>query len=44
MTVALGWEFERRRQSCSIDVEGPLTLYDDDLMARAAADGHSWRC
>ena len=33
------WEFERRGQSCSIDVEGPLTLDDDELMAQAAADG-----
>src|SRR5580704_16632762 len=33
------WEFERRGQPCSIDVEGPLTLDDDDLMAQAAADG-----
>jgi DNA-binding transcriptional LysR family regulator len=33
------WEFERRGQSCSIDVEGPLTLDDDDLMAQAAAYG-----
>jgi DNA-binding transcriptional LysR family regulator len=33
------WEFERRDQSCSLDVEGPLTLDDDVLMAQAAADG-----
>jgi DNA-binding transcriptional LysR family regulator len=33
------WEFERRGQSSSIDVNGPLTLDDDDLMAHAAADG-----
>jgi DNA-binding transcriptional LysR family regulator len=33
------WEFERRGQSCNVDVEGPLTLDDDDLMAQAAADG-----
>jgi DNA-binding transcriptional LysR family regulator len=33
------WEFERRGQPCSIDVDGPLTLDDDDLMAQAAADG-----
>jgi DNA-binding transcriptional LysR family regulator len=33
------WEFERRDQSCSIDVEGPLTLDDDELMAQAAANG-----
>ena len=33
------WEFERRGQSCSTDVEGPLTLDDDELMAQAAADG-----
>jgi DNA-binding transcriptional LysR family regulator len=33
------WEFERRGQSCNIDVEGPLTLDDDELMAQAAADG-----
>src|SRR5580704_2679976 len=33
------WEFERRGRACSVDVEGPLTLDDDDLMAQAAADG-----
>jgi DNA-binding transcriptional LysR family regulator len=33
------WEFERRGQSCSIDVQGPLTLDDHHLMAQAAADG-----
>jgi DNA-binding transcriptional LysR family regulator len=33
------WEFERRGQSCSIDVEGSLTLDDDDLMVQAAAGG-----
>ena len=33
------WEFERRGQSCSIDVDGALTLDDEGLMAQAAADG-----
>src|SRR6266446_70112 len=33
------WEFERRGQSYNIDVEGPLTLNDEDLMAQAATDG-----
>jgi DNA-binding transcriptional LysR family regulator len=33
------WELERRGQSCSIDVDGPLTLDDEDLMAHAALDG-----
>jgi DNA-binding transcriptional LysR family regulator len=37
------WEFERRGQSYSIDVNGPLTLDDDDLMAQAAADGWASR-
>lgn len=34
------WEFERRGQSLSVDVDGPLTLNDDDLMVQAAVDGH----
>jgi DNA-binding transcriptional LysR family regulator len=33
------WELERRGQSCNVDVNGPLTLDDDDLMAQAALDG-----
>ncbi|HEX9383011.1 MAG TPA: LysR family transcriptional regulator [Gemmatimonadaceae bacterium] len=33
------WEFERRGQSYNIDVEGPLTLNDEDLMVQAATDG-----
>jgi DNA-binding transcriptional LysR family regulator len=34
------WEFERRGQTLTVDVNGPLTLNDDDLMVQAAVDGH----
>jgi DNA-binding transcriptional LysR family regulator len=33
------WEFERRGEETAVDVPGPLTLDDNRLMARAAADG-----
>src|SRR5262245_4347867 len=33
------WEFERAGQEVSIDVRGPLTLLDVDLMLDAALDG-----
>jgi DNA-binding transcriptional LysR family regulator len=33
------WEFERRGQQIAIDVPGPLTLNDNDLMVEAAMDG-----
>lgn len=33
------WEFERHGRELAIDVPGPLTLDDSDLMAQAASDG-----
>ena len=33
------WEFERRGKTRTIDVAGPLTLNEDELMAHAAAEG-----
>ena len=33
------WEFERGGIEVDIDVEGPLTLNDQDLMVDAALDG-----
>jgi DNA-binding transcriptional LysR family regulator len=33
------WEFERQGKAVTVDVAGPLTLNDDELMAQAAADG-----
>ena len=33
------WEFERHRQQIAIDVPGPLTLNDNDLMVEVAVDG-----
>jgi DNA-binding transcriptional LysR family regulator len=33
------WEFEKRTQALTVDVPGPLTLDDDDLMVQAAQDG-----
>ena len=33
------WEFSKRGQEIAIDVPGTLTLDDNDLMVRAAADG-----
>ncbi|SEM33200.1 DNA-binding transcriptional regulator, LysR family [Stigmatella aurantiaca] len=33
------WEFEKRTQALAVDVPGPLTLDDDDLMVQAALDG-----
>jgi DNA-binding transcriptional LysR family regulator len=33
------WEFERHGQEVAVDVAGPLTLGDTDLMAEAAAAG-----
>ena len=37
------WEFERGGIEVDIDVEGPLTLNDQDLMVDAALDGHRSR-
>lgn len=33
------WEFERRGEEIVVDVSGPLTLDDTELMAKAAASG-----
>lgn len=33
------WEFERHGRAVKVDVSGPLTLNDDELMAQAATDG-----
>lgn len=33
------WEFEKRGRSLAVDVNGPLTLDQDDLMVEAASDG-----
>lgn len=33
------WEFARRGQEMAVEVPGPLTLDDNDLMLEAAADG-----
>ena len=33
------WEFERHGQELAVDVSGPLTLDDLQLMARAAVAG-----
>ncbi|EYF00986.1 LysR family transcriptional regulator [Chondromyces apiculatus] len=33
------WEFEKDRKELSVDVAGPLTLGDQNLMIRAALDG-----
>jgi DNA-binding transcriptional LysR family regulator len=35
----LRWEFERQGRSTTVDIRGPLTLNDDELMARGAMDG-----
>jgi DNA-binding transcriptional LysR family regulator len=35
----LRWEFERQGRSITVDIRGPLTLNDDELMARGAVDG-----
>lgn len=38
------WEFEKDGEALEVEVDGPLTLGDQELMLRAAADGAGLAC
>lgn len=42
--VIFRWEFEKGGEALDVDVDGKLTLTDQDLMLRAAADGAGLAC
>ncbi len=42
--VIRGWEFEKGGEALDVDVPGPLTLTDQDLMLQAARDGAGLAC